>query len=196
MSEELTPTKTTEDSGASYPLPLPLPPVPVSPQTIREHLPLAPPPMEPGKNVRLAMYRDPAGREALFYKSTVATNGGNIMARSEERESERRGHRRGFLSVPLILLLIVLAANGIMLWSAKNARTIKCDLCGARVKEWTDVYLTQRFSSIPYMIENAMLGNTVPEDHYEICQGCYARFRKIMQLTQSKDFEALFNSGG
>ena len=192
MSEELTPTKTTEDSGASYPLPLPL--LPVLPEAIREHPPLAPPPMEPGKNVRLAMYRDPAGREALFYKSTVATNGGNVMARSEESES--RGRRRGFLSVPLVLLLIVLAANGIMLWSAKNARTIKCDLCGARVKEWTDVYLTQRFSSIPYMIENAMLGNTVPEDHYEICQGCYARFRKIMQLTQSKDFEALFNNSG
>ena len=95
---------------------------------------------------------------------------------------------------PALIMILVAAVAGILLWSGAHAQTIHCNLCGTEVREWTDIDMEQKFSSLPAMIKSVIMGSKMPTIHYGICQGCRERFHSLLTLTQSQEFEAVLKS--
>ena len=148
--------------------------------------PFTPPPMEAGKDVKLIMVLA-AGFGAMFYSSRVAGGG-------KEMKRLTRDGGAALFTFPALILILVAVIAGVLLWSGAHAQTIHCNLCGAEVKEWTDIDMEQKFSSLPAMIKSVIMGSRMPTIHYGICQGCRERFNSLLTLTQSQEFEAVLKS--
>ena len=92
----------------------------------------------------------------------------------------------------LLKTLFVLAVIAGVVYTMAHERKIECEICGAEVKEWTDIELIHNFSSGFITAKAVVMGDYVPSERIVVCQGCKARIDIMWSYIDTPEFEAVY----